>query len=281
LSIAATDHYKLTMYKLKNISYATAAAALAASHAGITPAQFVQFNNMNGGGPNTEWTYRLAAPSVHSAEIAVGEFSGGGGGGVEFGFAPFPVEWLAVSAEWQTNNPLSGGAGVGSTARISWATASETNNAYFAVERSSDGAQFEQIGAQAGAGTSTEIHEYSFDDAAAASLARNGKPLFYRIKQVDMDGNASYSETVELALEGAATQVAVYPNPAKDALHIRLTNAPATATLKLYDVLGQEVLSQPLTTSQIAVDISALAQGVYMWRVSIGTKTFTGKVVKE
>jgi hypothetical protein len=222
----------------------------------------------------SNWVMGTTAGGIKYGEYVVSSFSGGGGGGGAGGAGAFPVEWLNVSAEWQV-------ASGEQKAHISWATASETNNAYFSVERSTDNLFFEQIGTQAGAGTTTEIHEYAFDDAAAASLVRNSKPLFYRIKQVDMDGNASYSETVELALEGVATQVAVYPNPAKDALHIRLTNAPAAATLKLYNVLGEEVLSQSLTASQSATDISALSQGVYMWRVVANGKTFAGKMVKE
>lgn len=74
---------------------------------------------------------------------------------------------------------------------LQWTTASESNNAMFIVERSTDGKEFSEVSKIAGAGNSTEVHEYSLIDVfPVAGLA------YYRLKQIDFDGNFSYSDLV-------------------------------------------------------------------------------------
>lgn len=64
-----------------------------------------------------------------------------------------------------------------------WATASETNNDYFTLERSADGQTFEEVSRVAGAGNSNQTLTYSYTD----DYPVNG-PSYYRLKQTDYDG---------------------------------------------------------------------------------------------
>jgi len=75
--------------------------------------------------------------------------------------APLPVVLSGFEATWAAGGPA-----------LSWTTASETNNHYFAVERSLDGVAFTAIGRQAGAGTATAAHTYRFVDAEAPGWRR-------------------------------------------------------------------------------------------------------------
>jgi hypothetical protein len=73
--------------------------------------------------------------------------------------------------------------------RFSWATASETQNDYFTVQRSKDGTYFFDVLQRAGAGNSTSLLEYEeFDASDLKGL------YYYRLKQTDYDGNATYSK---------------------------------------------------------------------------------------
>ncbi len=115
-----------------------------------------------------------------------------------------PVELLSLSASIDKN-----------IVDIRWSTASEINNNYFAIERSSDLKNWEEVTRVDGAGNSNTIINYSVIDP---------KPLqgisYYRLRQTDFNGQYSYSNTVSInynkSLEYQSTQngyLKVYPNP--------------------------------------------------------------------
>ncbi len=100
--------------------------------------------------------------------------------------------------------------------RLDWRTETETDNRGFAVERSESGQSgWQEIAFIDGAGTTTAPHEYRFIDNDTA-LLRRVRALFYRLRQVDHDGRADYSSTVEVALqlnEASWNIEPNYPNP--------------------------------------------------------------------
>jgi hypothetical protein len=75
---------------------------------------------------------------------------------------------------------------------LSWQTATEKNNAGFDIERSTDSTAFSKIGRVKGNGTTTQSHSYTFTDKTASGT------VYYRLKQTDYDGSATYSSTVEV-----------------------------------------------------------------------------------
>jgi hypothetical protein len=92
---------------------------------------------------------------------------------------------------------------------IQWVTASELNNDYFTLERSSDGQEFAEVVRIPGKGTKQSESSYDFlDDRPIVGKS------YYRLKQTDFDKKSSYSKIVlvELAM-GHNPVVAVYPNP--------------------------------------------------------------------
>lgn len=72
--------------------------------------------------------------------------------------------------------------------KLGWATGSEINNDYFAVERSTNGHGFYQLGIVDGAGNSTSDRQYSFTDYVPYD------ENYYRLAQHDYDGKISLSE---------------------------------------------------------------------------------------
>ncbi|MFC2094695.1 hypothetical protein ACFLSH_03600, partial [Bacteroidota bacterium] len=95
-----------------------------------------------------------------------------------------PVELSAFTA--QANDGV---------VQLNWTTATEVNNQGFEVQRSTNN-QFTTIGFVNGSGTTTEIHNYSFTD----SDVRTGT-YYYRLKQVDYNGEYAYSDVVQADVE--------------------------------------------------------------------------------
>jgi hypothetical protein len=173
--------------------------------------------------------------------------------------APLPVSLTAFAAKAS-----------GPDVRLSWATASELNNDYFEVERSTDGATFAPLGRLAGHGTTLAANSYAYLDAGVASR-RPGR-AYYRLRQVDLDGTATYSpvRTVDLAGADLTAAVGLYPNPAAPtdaAVTLDLRSLPQGAyEVSLVSTLGSTVArytaqggqDQPLSLPK------ALASGPYV-----------------
>ncbi|MBO2011860.1 T9SS type A sorting domain-containing protein [Hymenobacter negativus] len=158
-------------------------------------------------------------------------------------FQPLPVELAAFTAA------RTGPAAV----RLTWATASERDNASFGIEASADGASFRHLGFVAGAGSLASAHTYSFADATAAAT-------YYRLAQTDADGRVTYSP-VRFVPSGATTsQLVLVPNPVAGG-PVRALGLPAEALLSVYNSLGQLVRPAAATLS-----VAGPPAGVYLVR---------------
>ena len=167
---------------------------------------------------------------------------------------PLPVELAAfrVTAE--------GPAAV----RLAWATASEKNSAGFEVERSGNGTDFARLGTVAAAGSSSSARSYGFLDAKLPGAALL---LYYRLKQVDLDGTFAYSPVRSVALTAKTEAgLALFPNPARSAA--TLTGALPGTVATVFDALGRRVTSAPAdATGTAALALPAgLPTGVYVVR---------------
>ena len=167
----------------------------------------------------------------------------------------------------------------GSRVTLTWTTASETNNAGFDVQRrvrtdatGKDGS-WTTLGRVEGAGTTTDPQVYRFTDATPPFEART---LTYRLKQVDLDGTASYSApvTVQQTVDGVTLR-APFPNPARGQATVQFAVPERQrVTIRLYDVLGRQV--QTLVDgpregrASAQVDVRTLPSGVYFLRLQAG-----------
>ncbi len=91
---------------------------------------------------------------------------------------------------------------------LTWETATELNNDYFIVEHSVDGRDYVPVGHVTGNGTTDEIQYYTYE---------HDKPYFgenyYRLKQVDFDGQFEYSKIVTAIIKMEEAKINVFPNP--------------------------------------------------------------------
>jgi uncharacterized repeat protein (TIGR01451 family) len=152
-------------------------------------------------------------------------------------------------------------------ALLNWATASEKNNDHFDIERSFDGTSFAKIGQVAGHGTTSAASAYSLTDAGVAAKASG--PVYYRLRQVDLDGSATYSpvRSVRFSASAAApVALSLFPNPAQASTKLDLSQLPATGSYQvlLLDATGRTVLSRTLAGGlPQPLDVQQLAAGTY------------------
>ncbi|WP_092767574.1 T9SS type A sorting domain-containing protein [Hymenobacter actinosclerus] len=166
---------------------------------------------------------------------------------------PLPVQLTAFGARAN-----------GLAVDVSWETATELNSSYFEVERSAEaGRGFVPVGRQQAAGNSTSGRRYSHPDAAAAQLPAG--VLYYRLRQVDLDGTETYSAVVAVTRRAPAGALALYPNPASAGSQLRVGGLSALPEggyeLLLYSMQGALVSRQPLHTAEALVP--HVGAGVY------------------
>lgn len=164
--------------------------------------------------------------------------------------------------------------------RLSWSTHSEINNSHFEVERSNDANIFETKGKVKGKGNSTVTQNYIFMDEQPLAGT-----TYYRIKQVDFDGQFSYSDVREVNNE-LVVPVIAKPNPFQTTLTLQLNNAAQIpTTIELVDLTGKAKYCQlavvTKNNSQFEISVADLPAGIYYVRVSNALATTIQKVVKQ
>ncbi len=166
---------------------------------------------------------------------------------------------------------------------LKWTTAFEVNNKGFEVERSIDGKNFRYIGFVKGNGSSSQLNNYQFID----EITKNAT-VYYRLKQIDMDGKFEYSNIVNINADdfGSIELVEVSPNPFDAELQVKVaTSSDKAIKLSMYNVNGKLVMDRSVGASFgsniIAIEeANALAKGLYILKVSQNGVIKTFKIVK-
>jgi len=168
---------------------------------------------------------------------------------------PLPVVLTAFTASAVANRD----------AQLNWNTASEVNSAAFEVERSLDGTTFIKVGQLTAKGTTTAPSAYAFTDKGVANLTTG--TVYYRLKQVDLDGKFAYSPVRTVAFTKAAVaSLSLFPNPAQTTTKLDMTSLPAASTYQvtLLDVTGRAVRTLTLGGGAVQpLEIATLASGTY------------------
>ena len=162
---------------------------------------------------------------------------------------------------------------------LTWATATELNNDYFEVQRSRDGLDFETLGRVAGHRTTNKAQAYAYTDEAALPAG----PSYYRLRQVDADGTATYSPVRVVSRGSTAALALPYPNPTADYTGLDLSALPSGEyQLLVTDLTGRTVATQSAQGGQVAsLNLRALAAGTYLVRLTGGASTFKWRVSRK
>jgi hypothetical protein len=191
----------------------------------------------------------------------------------ENGGGTFPLVWGEIQAEAQ---PELG------KVQLLWSTESEENNAQFQIERSRDGLLFsaqDQITSQ---GNSTTVQSYVWDDPLPAS----GKS-FYRLRQIDLDGQYSYSPLAEVLYKPSTSiRIEAYPVPVRRGEKLRLVlyaSQNSVPYVQLVDMMGREVRRYPISGEgekvELRLETDGLTTGIYFLTAGSAGEVATRQIV--
>ncbi|MEO6903905.1 MAG: T9SS type A sorting domain-containing protein [Bacteroidia bacterium] len=212
----------------------------------------------------------ITNPQVNRTGLSVTNLLGRGTNtfyvGSKTNLSPLPISLLKFDAHLQDNK----------TVAVNWATASETNNDYFTVEKSADAINFEKVVSIKGAGNTTMMVKYNTTDY---------NPLtgqsYYRLKQIDFDGKFTYSNII--AINAIADQsLTIFPNPSSTNDNIQM-NIPndlkgKEVLINVHDLQGRNIYSESLIVDNIKKSTTIISEklnsGSYMINIISGNTIY-------
>lgn len=163
--------------------------------------------------------------------------------------------------------------------KLAWTAENESSYTRYILERSIDGGKNFKI---LDSLTSANLGVYNDLDPNPVK-GQN----FYRLKQIDLTGNISYSSIIPVMYADnivnnlTANLISVYPNPVKSMLNLAITPAtPATANYKITitNTVGSVIKTSTSSNPNWQGDVSFLSPGTYFIQVmNIASNTLTGK----
>ncbi|MFD1631534.1 choice-of-anchor Q domain-containing protein [Pseudopedobacter beijingensis] len=165
----------------------------------------------------------------------------------------------------------------GNRTKLIWQTAQEANNKEFIIYRSTDSKQFTEITRIAGAGNSSAVKNYDYDDENPL----NGNN-YYKLVQIDLDNKETELGIRIVSFELTALSLQLYPNPTDDVVNISFYNGKYDL-LTVTDLSGkvlQQVQIKP-DESSIKVSLGNYPAGIYLLHFSGNDDTITEKVMKK
>lgn len=231
-----------------------------------------------------------------SRGVAIDATNGGGGGGggngggrgghgvviITFQARILPVKYTSFQATFNPENRASD---------ITWTTAKEWENSHFEIERAIGQVKdFDNIGTVEGMGFSDEPMDYAFSDK---KLPLTGGVAYYRLKQVDFNGNFQFSEVLSVRIPSTQVQSGVwraYPNPSKgQRLNLDLVNIQEynnePISVRIISPLAENFMIDGSNIRDVSDKLSEKIQsstnGLYILEVYWGQKREYIKVLKN
>jgi hypothetical protein len=157
---------------------------------------------------------------------------------------------------------------------LKWATATETNNKGFEIEKSRNNKSWNNIGFVTGNGTTANKIQYSYTDNSDVAGV-----IYYRIKQIDFDGAYKYSKVIQINANPLSFELGQnYPNPFNPSTTISYSLPKSSrVTLKVFDMLGKEVatlIDSEMQAGRYKTEFNStlqngktLSSGVYIYKL--------------
>ncbi len=187
---------------------------------------------------------------------------------------PLPITLTSFTATYIEQN---------NTVLTNWEVASQLNNAEFVVEKTTDGINYEEVASVPGAGTTPFSKSYS-----ALDLHPVPGVSYYRLKQIDVDGNSAVFDPVAVFIgNNQNPSINVYPNPIRgDATLIYISTDENPLTIDIIDITGRTVDSFTMNTietgeNNLLLNTSRLSRGLYFIRATEGQKEYHLEFVKD
>lgn len=170
--------------------------------------------------------------------------------------AVLPVSWLYFR-----------GTNQGKDNWLEWATASEQNSKSFELQRSLSGVNFAGITTVPSLGNSNTQQNYSYKDVGIDKL--NSAVMYYRVKQIDVNGSFKYSNIVRLNYNiKEKTNSIVYPNPTQGMITVTIGDNSLIGTQAvLMDVNGKILQQVKIAAQSQSFNLNSFTNGTYFIRL--------------
>lgn len=202
--------------------------------------------------------YEISIRTKLTGEVIIDDFSLG-----EVAQSPLPVTFKGIVARSEN-----------SAVNVQWDVADEIDVRGYEVQRSTNGMRFETIGFVPAHGKPV----YSFTDAQPA-----GGAVYYRVKNVDIDGKYEFSSIVRVNNKKATT-LKLYPVPAQETVTLQHERITAHTTITLTTAEGRVVrqIRPAADTYQTPITLTGLKSGMYLLRLDNGQGAAEAiKVIKQ
>jgi chitinase len=166
----------------------------------------------------------------------------------------------------------------GKNVYLNWATANETNNDYYSIERSPDGISFFPIASIEGLGTNTKGKAYNYtDDYLSAHTT------YYRLAQYDMDGTVHYSPEIVVIGSNTKSGLTIQNNPFENSLYVLPygENQDNNAVVNILDYSGKLLISKSVHINEEIPIGSELTAGLYFVQFVNNGEITNYKVIKQ
>lgn len=167
---------------------------------------------------------------------------------------------------------------------LRWQTATETNNDKFEIEISQDGQIFDKISEVNVNGTTLEMQNYRL-----IIEGLNQGIHYFRLKQIDFDGQFSYSEIIETEVQNSNKSSSIeigslYPNPSRTGLiNLDYTANEEELNMIVYDLTGEIIFHHNALVHvgkhQLSYDLSFLEKGLYFVHLTNSVSSTIQKIV--
>lgn len=174
---------------------------------------------------------------------------------------PLPIELAQLTASCSE----------GQTPVISWVTASETNNAFFTLQRSVNAVSWYDVATVSGAGNSNQLLNYTYTDNAAGSGIQ-----YYRLLQTDFDGTVNEAGVVSVNCSQPLAEGAFGMNIYSDQEHqVHVTfnsETEAPLVLQLFDMRGRLIWHQQYVAQEglnhVILDFIPMQDATYLFNMT-------------
>lgn len=186
--------------------------------------------------------------------------------------SPTPVQLTSFTGKYAAGKSM-----------LDWQTSQEINSDRFELFRSGDGLDFVKVASIKSSGNSNVVKNYSYLDEISGSTGNN---VYYRLKQIDIDGRATFSSIVKLNL-GSKTSFEVFPNPFSSNFTLSFgATKTSSATLRIQNSTGLLVYSKQIAVTKgnnsiVMGNLPTLATGVYYVSLFNEELSFNGKLQKQ
>lgn len=178
--------------------------------------------------------------------------------------SPMPVELLSLSATACVKE---------NCVNVFWQTATEINNDHFAVERSSNGINWNAIGIVKGAGNSSATLNYEFVDESPAQISDPAPPIYYRLKQTDYDSRFEYFGPISVLLTSSDECNLIIKNPVLDELSGTLiVTEDEELILDIIDLQGRIITKERINalkgSNLLKIELKNIEKGIYFLKAN-------------